>query len=769
MSRCLSAVLVILLAGITAAGISAQRSAPGLAGDSVIDAYKRWDSGQSLSRPDISLLRAHGDLLDRGAVRDDPGRHAAGPDGFGYAYRDSYEPDGPAYSWVDISGTGAEIAAGFGLGDEDVVGPFPIGFDFPFYGGLVDQFWVQSNGVISFFPAFVLPVNHPIPYQNYGAMVAWFWDDLDPDNGEDSGPVYYETRDVGGVRALVVSLLDQDEYPGGPNQDRISAQVLLLEDGRIRFQYASVDDGFDIAGGTIGIQGAGGEYGSCYLCDGDPAGVPAAGLAVEFERAPPNAVLTGLVVDTTNASVIAGAEVAVGSAQAVTGENGRFLFPPRHPGDGIPLVVKAEGYHVLHTEVDVSPGLNQYVLALKPFDAPLDRTYLSSFEVNRGVLTPRLGNENWSYGEPTSNPPGAHTPPRAWVTGLNGNYANNSSDWLVTRKPFLLQQGAFLRYWHWYDIEADWDGYNVKLTLDGGETWLLLVPEAGYSDQDGIPANGWQPCFNNAGGGGQWEQVTFDLSQYAGERVWLGFHFVSDPFLAFPGVCIDDLEIHVDEPFEGFALYSEAQVDLVPPYGGEVSFYCTLLSPLQQPYTTDAWTAARLPNGSFSGTIQLTEFTLHPGLTTTPVLTVAVPDTAPAGEYRMFARIGFYPCWTAAQGSFPFVKQSDRSLRPAGWGLPAAPAAEVRAERAGAGSLRVWPNPFNAAATVAFDLPARGRLAVSLHDITGREVRVLADREFAPGSHQIEVNGADLPSGLYLLHLSGESGLNETRKLLHVK
>ena len=72
---------------------------------------------------------------------------AGGPDDFGYVWIDSDESGGPTYSWTDITATGTTIT---GLGDDNVVGPFPIAFDFPFYGESKTQFWVNSNGTIGF-------------------------------------------------------------------------------------------------------------------------------------------------------------------------------------------------------------------------------------------------------------------------------------------------------------------------------------------------------------------------------------------------------------------------------------------------------------------------------------------------------------------------------------------------------------------------------------------------------------------------------------------
>jgi hypothetical protein len=81
----------------------------------------------------------------------------------------------------------------------------------------------------------------------------------------------------------------------------------------------------------------------------------------------------------------------------------------------------------------------------------------------------------------------------------------------------------------------------------------------------------------------------------------------------------------------------------------------------------------------------------------------------------------------------------------------------------------VWPNPFNASATVAMTLPHRGRLQVSLHDVAGREVLALARGTFAAGRHQFQLRGRELASGTYLLRarLAGEE--EAVRRVVLVK
>ncbi len=70
-----------------------------------------------------------------------------GPDAYGYIWRDSNEPDGPVFSWTDITSTGILIQ---GLADDNVIGPITMETDHPFYWYSRKNIWIGSNGYVSF-------------------------------------------------------------------------------------------------------------------------------------------------------------------------------------------------------------------------------------------------------------------------------------------------------------------------------------------------------------------------------------------------------------------------------------------------------------------------------------------------------------------------------------------------------------------------------------------------------------------------------------------
>ena len=85
-------------------------------------------------------------------------------------------------------------------------------------------------------------------------------------------------------------------------------------------------------------------------------------------------------------------------------------------------------------------------------------------------------------------------------------------------------------------------------------------------------------------------------------------------------------------------------------------------------------------------------------------------------------------------------------------------------------SLLLWPNPSNAAVTVAFELDHSASVSVRVYDELGQRVRVLAaEAERPAGSYQFVWDGLDQEgrsqaSGTYLLVVSVD-GTPESHKL----
>jgi flagellar hook assembly protein FlgD len=87
--------------------------------------------------------------------------------------------------------------------------------------------------------------------------------------------------------------------------------------------------------------------------------------------------------------------------------------------------------------------------------------------------------------------------------------------------------------------------------------------------------------------------------------------------------------------------------------------------------------------------------------------------------------------------------------------------------------LRNYPNPFNATTEIRFDVPMRAQVRLTVYDVLGRQVALLADRQFDAGSFALTWNGQDatgrgVASGKYFVRLAAGDEL-QTRPIVLLK
>ncbi|TSA26378.1 hypothetical protein D4R71_03905, partial [bacterium] len=154
-----------------------------------------------------------------------------------------------------------------------------------------------------------------------------------------------------------------------------------------------------------------------------------------------------------------------------------------------------------------------------------------------------VGTGLWQWGSPTSGPGNAHSGVNVWATNLSGDYEANANYTLDSPAIAIGSDEPTLTFWHWYDTEASYDGGNVKISTDGGATWTVIEPVGGYPGT----SNSSNPLYPEpifcGHGQGFWEQVTFDLSTYAGQTASFRWHLGSDSSVQYPGWYIDDVDI----------------------------------------------------------------------------------------------------------------------------------------------------------------------------------------------------------------------------------
>ena len=180
------------------------------------------------------------------------GRDGGGPDGFGYIWLDSDEPGGPEFGFTDISTTGTPV---YGISDDNIVGPYPVGFEFYFYGEEKSNFWINSNGCIGFSSNYITLGNTTIPTNSsvYKDFIAWMWDDMVFRPG--ISQVFYQSFDD----KLIIQFKNYGHF--GQENSFINAEAVLFRNGKVMLLYNNFGQGIPLDLCTVGIQSSNPEIG----------------------------------------------------------------------------------------------------------------------------------------------------------------------------------------------------------------------------------------------------------------------------------------------------------------------------------------------------------------------------------------------------------------------------------------------------------------------------------------------------------------------------
>ena len=256
-----------------------------------------------------------------------------------------------------------------GYYDDGDFGPYPIGFDFEFFGNSYNQFYINTNGQVLFGAGSWYYANDPIPDnwipQNF---IAPFWDDLVID---ETGDIMYQTVGTAPNRKLIVQFRNMSFWA---NPDLLgSIQVILFEgSNEIQIQYrnlinvtvtrttgSSATIGLENITGTAGVQ-----------CSYNTAGYVYGGRAIRFSpdagsyTYDENALYEPVVL--TSAIPEAGPATMLTPAQgAVVDEDVDFAWEPASNASSYRVIISLSPYLTtpIHTSPDLTGLAYSYTLA----------------------------------------------------------------------------------------------------------------------------------------------------------------------------------------------------------------------------------------------------------------------------------------------------------------------------------------------------------------------------------------------------------------------
>ncbi|WP_246521437.1 S8 family peptidase [Ornithinibacillus massiliensis] len=153
--------------------------------------------------------------------------------------------------------------------------------------------------------------------------------------------------------------------------------------------------------------------------------------------------------------------------------------------------------------------------------------YFEDFENNPQGWTLIGSNNVWELGEPTSGPNEAVSGENVYATNLGGQYPSRMDGTLIMPGVQVPDEGAYLQFKSWHEFEQSstgraWD-YGEVVVSTNMINWTTLAEFHGSATE--------------------WQDAEVDLSEYAGQTIYVGFYAYSDASVERLGWYIDDVAI----------------------------------------------------------------------------------------------------------------------------------------------------------------------------------------------------------------------------------
>jgi bacillopeptidase F len=151
--------------------------------------------------------------------------------------------------------------------------------------------------------------------------------------------------------------------------------------------------------------------------------------------------------------------------------------------------------------------------------------YEQDFESSPAGWTSYGDADSWEWGVPVNGPGNAASGEKVYATSLAGNYASNANMSLQMPPVDLPEGNSFLQFKQWHELENNYDYGHVFVSTDG-ENWTQALRVNGST-------NGWV-------------DGEVDLSEYAGQRVYIAFNVTTDGSVVKQGWYLDDVKLSTD-------------------------------------------------------------------------------------------------------------------------------------------------------------------------------------------------------------------------------
>lgn len=195
---------------------------------------------------------------------------SGGPDAYGYTWKNiDHGTAPPTFNWIDITGIGTQVT---GLADDNFVGPFTASNGFQFYWYGTPQFYVGSNGFVSFVGdniASPFPASIPLTAGSNDFLAVMLSDLNFSGTGNPATCYYWSNADT-----LIVSFIEVPYWiVSGNNQTGTNTFQIIMDKNNysITYNYLETDMGANTGlDNIIGIENSTGTLGLAAMIDNEP-------------------------------------------------------------------------------------------------------------------------------------------------------------------------------------------------------------------------------------------------------------------------------------------------------------------------------------------------------------------------------------------------------------------------------------------------------------------------------------------------------------------
>src|SRR5574338_87916 len=386
----------------------------------------------------------------------------------------------------------------------------------------------------------------------------------------------------------------------------------------------------------------------------------------------------------------------------------------------------------------------------------------------------------WAVTTDDAGDPG-HSATHALEDSPGTNYPPNADRRIVFQVNTLAVPRPVLRFNHRYAFEPNADYGVIEYSVDNFN-WNTVTGFTGNTNNE-------------------WESREFDLTPIKQvNAAYVRFKTISNGATHLDGWHLDDVEIYNNTKGLGIPLFDDAEVDSVshkywiagqmeilsataysgaqvwalPPAGGSYN-YLTLSGTMNLTNAPNPFVSLWVKKANSGGGYVAIEASNDAGLTWTRLkepfinganYTQIVASLTNYRQANVLVRIGGY----SPSGDtyyFDDITIADST----GWtGIE-----DLNGVIPSNFELsQNYPNPFNPSTTIRYAVPVESKVSISIFNLLGQEITTLVSGVESAGYHEVQFNGMNLSSGVYLYRINavstaGSKEFSSTKKLILLK